>query len=148
MRFVDTNVFLRYLTADLANQSPQAIDLFLAIEAGHEQVQTSQVVVLEVVFTLQSFYRLPLENVRELLLPVIRLPGIHLSRKDFVESAFDLAIAKNIDFQDALNAVYMRALGLDEIYSWDRHFDRIDGITRIEPGSADPGGSQQPDHEA
>ncbi|MEX2426031.1 MAG: PIN domain-containing protein [Thermomicrobiaceae bacterium] len=138
MRFLDTNVFLRYLVADLPRQSPRATELFLAIERGEEQVQTSQVVVLETVFTLQKFYRLPLREVRDLLLPLIQFPGIRLAQKAFLESAFDLAIAKNIDFRDAFNAVFMRSLGLNEIYSWDRHFDRVDGIQRIEPGSAEP----------
>ena len=135
MRVVDANVFLRYLVADLDDPSHHATDLFLAIEAGYEQVQTSQVVVLEVVVTLQECYRLSLESVRDVFLPVIRLPGIRLSRKKFVEPAFDLAITKNIDFQDALNAVIMQSTGLTEIYSWHRHFDRVEGIARIEPGA-------------
>lgn len=135
MRFVDTNVFLRYLVVDLPEQSPRATELFLAIEQGHEQVQTSQVVVLEVVFTLQKFYRLPLSEVRNQFLPVIQLPGIRVAQKELFEPAFDLAISKNIDFQDAFNAIIMKSLDLAEIYSFDRHFDRIDGITRLEPGA-------------
>lgn len=135
MRFVDTNVFLRHLVADLPDQSPHATELLLTIERGDEQVQCSQVVILEVVFTLQKFYRLSLLEVKDLLLPVISLPGLRLPQKDLLEPAFDLAIEKNIDFQDALNVIIMHSLNLSEIYSWDRHFDRIDGISRIEPGS-------------
>lgn len=137
MRFLDTNVFLRYLVKDLPDQSPHATELLLAIEQGDEQVQTSQVVILEVIFTLQKFYRLSLIDIRDQFLPVIQLPRIRLAQKDLFEPAFDLAILKNIDFQDALNAVTMQYLGLTEIYSWDRHFDRVDGIQRIEPGAPD-----------
>ncbi len=116
----------------------------IAIEQGEEQVQTSQVVVLEAVFTLQKFYRLPLVEVRDKLLPLIQLPGIRLEQKDLFEPVFDLAIEQNIDFQDAFNVVIMRSLQLSEIYSWDRHFDRIDGITRIEPGADASGESESP----
>jgi uncharacterized protein len=136
LRFVDTNVFLRHLVVDLPDQSPYATELLLAIEQGEEQVLTSQVVVLEVVFTLQKFYRLSLAEIRDQFLPIIMLPGIRLSQKDFLEPAFDLAIAKNIDFQDAFNVIIMNSLDASEIYSWDRHFDRVEGITRIEPGSS------------
>ncbi|TVR76876.1 MAG: PIN domain-containing protein [Sphaerobacteraceae bacterium] len=138
MRFLDTNVFLRYLVADLPDQSPRSTELFLAIEQGEEQVQTSQVVILEVVFTLQRFYRLSLVDIRDQFLPVVQLPGIRLDQKEFLEPAFDLAILKNIGFQEALNVVIMQHLGLSEVYSWDRHFDRVVGIQRIEPGTPDP----------
>jgi uncharacterized protein len=134
VRFLDTNVFLRHLVADLPTQSSHATGLMIAIEQGEEQVQTSQVVVLEVVFTLQKFYRLSLVEVRDTFLPLIQLPGIRLDQKNLFEPAFDLAIELNIDFQDAFNVVIMRSLHLSEIYSWDRHFNRIDGIKRIEPG--------------
>ncbi len=138
MRFLDTNVFLRYLVVDLPGQSPRSTELFLTIEQGEEQVQTSQVVILEVIFTLQKFYRLSLVDIRNQFLPVVQLPGIRLDHKEFLEPAFDLAILKNIGFQDALNVVIMKHLGLTEIYSWDRHFDQVDGIQRIEPDTPDP----------
>jgi uncharacterized protein len=138
LRFVDTNVFLRHLVVDLPDQSRYATELLLAIEQGEEQVLTSQVVVLEVVFTLQKFYRLSLAEIRDQFLPIIMLPGIRLSQKDLLEPAFDLAIATNIDFQDAFNVMIMNSLDVSEIYSWDRHFDRVDGITRLEPGSSAP----------
>lgn len=136
MRFVDTNVFLRYLVVDLPDQSPRAIELFLAIEQGQQEIQTSHAVVLEVVFTLQKFYCLSLAEVRDQFLPVIHLPGVRVAQKDLFEPAFDLAISKNVDFQDAFNAIIMQSLDLAEIYSFDRHFDRIDGITRLEPGAS------------
>jgi len=38
-----------------------------------------------------------------------------------------------MSFADAYNARYMEKKGIGEIYSYDRDFDRLERITRIEP---------------
>jgi predicted nucleic acid-binding protein len=38
-----------------------------------------------------------------------------------------------LSYADAFNAAYMQSRGITEIYSWDTDFDRLPGITRIEP---------------
>lgn len=40
---------------------------------------------------------------------------------------------KNVDFVDALVAVRMGKSGMREVYSFDKNFDRLAGINRIEP---------------
>jgi predicted nucleic acid-binding protein len=45
----------------------------------------------------------------------------------------DIYAAQGIDFEDALAIAYMESAGISEIISYDRHFDRIEGITRCEP---------------
>lgn len=139
MRFLDTNVLLRHLVDDNPEQSHWATELLLRIESGEESVQTTQSVIFETIFTLYSFYKLSLDDVRDRIIPLIQLPGIYLEQKDYFEPALDIAIEKNIDFQDAFNAVFMQEHGLREVYSWDRHFDRIERITRVEPGTPSQG---------
>ena len=40
----------------------------------------------------------------------------------------------SIGFLDTnYNAAYMLAEGIPNIYSWDKDFDKIEGITRLEP---------------
>jgi predicted nucleic acid-binding protein len=38
-----------------------------------------------------------------------------------------------LSFADAFNIAYMQSHQLTEIYSWDKDFDRVPGITRLEP---------------
>ena len=48
--------------------------------------------------------------------------------------ALDIFAARpSLDFEDALSVAYMQNEGIAELYSYDRDFDRISGITRIEP---------------
>jgi len=96
-------------------------------------VRTADTVVFETDFTLQRFYRQPKEAIRDVLLPLIELPGIVLPGKRRFQKVFDLYVERNLSFADAYHAVLMRHLKLTEIVTWDRGFDRVAGIRRIEP---------------
>src|SRR5579864_3877387 len=131
--FLDTNILLRYLTEDNQQMARRAFDLLIRIERGEEKVITSSLVIFETVFTLQSFYKVPRREIKELLLPIISLRGIQLPEKSVFYKAFDLYVNQNISFADAYNAAYMMSEEIPNIYSWDKDFDKIDGIARIEP---------------
>ncbi len=45
---------------------------------------------------------------------------------------------KGLDFDDATSVATMRSLGIDKIVSFDRDFDGIDGISRLDPVDAIP----------
>jgi len=90
-------------------------------------------VVFEVVYTLQRSYRNPKAQIREALLPLLELPGIILPGKRRLRAVFDLYVESNISFADAYHAVLMKGAGIDQIVSFDREFDRVPGIERVEP---------------
>ena len=132
--FLDTNILLRYLTRDDEQKAQRALNLLIRVERGEEKIITSSLVIFETVFTLQSFYKVHRERIKELLLPIISLRGLQLPGKNIYYQAFDLYIGNNISFADAYNAAYILAEGIPNIYSWDTDFDRIEGIIRLEPG--------------
>lgn len=133
MRFLDTNVLLRYLTQDDDEKAEKALQLLLKVEQGEERIATSSLVIFETIFTLQSFYKVPRQHIKDLMLPLISLRGLQLADKRVYNQAFNLYITKNISFADAYNAAYMQSEGISDIYSWDTDFDKIEGVTRIEP---------------
>src|ERR1700692_3595490 len=105
--FLDTNILLRYLTRDDEQKAQKALNLLLKVEQGEEKVITSSLVIFETIFTLQSFYKVPRQRIKELLLPIISLRSLQLSDKRVYEQAFDFYTTKNISFADAYNAAYM-----------------------------------------
>jgi uncharacterized protein len=131
--FLDTNILLRYFTRDDEQKAQQALDLLIRVERGEEKITTSSLVIFETVFTLQRFYKVPRESIKELVLSIISLRGLHLPGKNVYYQAFDLYITKNISFADAYNAAYMLSEEISNIYTWDTDFDKIDGIVRLEP---------------
>jgi predicted nucleic acid-binding protein len=96
-------------------------------------VRITETVVFETVFTLQSFYRQPRTAIRDSLLPLINLEGIVLPGKRLVGRAFDLYVSTNLSFADAYHAAFAERLRSRQIVSFDRGFDRVPGLQRIEP---------------
>lgn len=133
MCFLDTNILLRYFARDNEQMFEKAVNLLLRIEQGEEKVITSSLVIFETIFTLQTFYKLSRKEISERLLSIISLRGILLADKSVFYKAFDIYGRYNISFADAYNAALMMSEEVFNIYSWDKGFDKIDGIARIEP---------------
>ena len=135
--FLDTNVFLRHLMGDNLELSPKATAILQEIEAGTLRVRVSHTVIFEVVFTMERSYGLTRAEIRDALLPLIELPGINLPGKRLIRDIFALYVERNIPFADASHAVLMLHEGIPDIFSFDRHFERIPGINRLEspPGN-------------
>ncbi len=131
--FLDTNILLRHLLQDHAEQSPRATALLARVEGSDLRVRTADTVIFETVFVLQRTYSVPRREIRDKLLPLIDLPAIELPGKRRMHKVFDLYVDLNISFADAYHAVLMEHLGLDEIITYDRGFDRVQGIRRTEP---------------
>ena len=139
MRFVDTNVFLRYLTGDDEIKAQACYELFQRVNQGEEELFTCEAIVSEVVYVLSSTrapYRLSHDEIRARLVPILTLRGLRLPQKRVYLEALDLyASSPYLDFEDALAVAHMQRQGIAEIVSYDRDFDRIAGIRRIEPST-------------
>ena len=133
LQFLDTNVLLRHLTADHAQYSPRATAYLETVERGEQQVRLADTVVFEAVFTLQRSYQVPKAEIRHALLPLLELPGVVLPGKRQWRRVFELYVDLNLSFGDAYHATMMERLGISEVVSFDREFDRIPTLTRVEP---------------
>ena len=134
-RFLDTNVFLRHLLGDDPERSRGATACFHAVEQGVARARTSDTVVFGMVFALERGHRRSKAEIRSALLPLLELPGIVLAGKRKFREVFRLYVDKNIPFADAHHAVMMRKLALSEVVSFDRDFNRIETVQRVEPDS-------------
>ena len=133
MRFIDTNLFIRYFTRDDEEKAQRVLSLLKRVESGEEKITTSSLVIFETIFTLESFYEVPKQQVKELMLPILNLKGLKLPDKGLYQQALDNYVKKNISFVDAFNATFILKKGIKEIYSYDEDFDKIRGIKRVTP---------------
>lgn len=137
MNFLDANIIIRYLTRDNEMKAEACYRLFQRIKLGEEEVVTCEAIVTEVAYVLTSSrapYRLSHSEVRDRLVPILNLRGLKLPRKRVILRAFDIyAAAPSLDIEDALAAASMEQQGISGIYSYDRDFDRVEGVRRLEP---------------
>lgn len=133
MRFLDTNIILRYLTLDNPSKAQKCETLFQRAASGKEVLFTSTLVIAEVVWVLEKAYKLSKTEISGLIQKILNTPHIECDEKDILMAAAGLYQLKNIDFIDAYNAVLMRAQKIEAIYSYDTDFDKIPPLRRIEP---------------
>jgi predicted nucleic-acid-binding protein len=132
-RTIDANVILRFLLDEPPGQAERCQMLLTRLHAGQEQVYLPEVVLSDVVWTLQSFYRWPRERIAHFAHDVVSTRGIRMSRQSLVRHALHIYVEQRVDFSDALIAAEMIDRGYDEIYSFDKDFDRMAQITCVAP---------------
>ena len=137
MRFLDTNIIIRFLTRDDPVKAAACYLLFQRVAAGAERLFTTKTIIAEVTYVLSSSrlsYQLTLQEIRDRLMPIIILDGLRMPQKEACVSALEIyASFPQLDFEDALAVAYMKQRGIDEIVSYDADFDQVDGIERLEP---------------
>ena len=132
--FVDTNLFIRYLTNDdpiLADRVEQLLD---DAATGSAQLVTTELVIAESVWVLESSYHLNHAQIAPLMRGILATPGIEVINGDLVGKALVMYELQNIDFVDAYIAALMEKQGITDIYSYDKkHLSRVKTINRKEP---------------
>lgn len=133
LRAIDANVILRFITADHPEMSPRCRDLFARVQQGEEVIFLPEAALSDVVWTLRSFYRWSTERIRQFVGDLLALDGVQMIRKGLAWEALSLFAEGSLDFSDALNLAEMGVIELNELYSYDRDFDRVERVTRFEP---------------
>jgi uncharacterized protein len=133
--FVDANIFVRILTGDDPQKAARSLALLQRAQQGDVRLITSESVIAEVDYVLasRSLYRVSRTSIAIALRSILADPSIELDHKESVLVALDLWQGSNLDFADCLAVEHVRRSELAGIYSYDRDFDRIPGIHRLEP---------------
>jgi hypothetical protein len=130
MRFIDANLFIyavlkpkKPLPAVVLRKKTAAKEIFLRVNAG-EPVMTTTVHLSEVANVLEDAAGIGFAC--DLLLAVMAKPSIDVrpvSADDYRES-IQRAQKYSVSINDALALIVMEQQGIDEIYTFDRHFER------------------------
>lgn len=125
---LDINVVLRFLLADDPVQSPKAKSLFQLAEAGKVRLFLSHVALAELVWTLDSFFEFPRQEIGTKLRGLVVHEGIDVEEQDVVLIALDRFAQVNADFPDC----YAASLALahtQSVASYDRDFRKFKDIS-------------------
>lgn len=132
--FVDTNLFIRYLTNDDPSKADRVEKLLDDAAAGKIRLVTAEMVITETVWVLESGYGLRNIDIAPLIRGILATPGLEVLNAALVTRAVELYETRNIDFVDGYIAAVMEKQGISELYSYDRkHVARLAGVTRKEP---------------
>jgi len=126
---LDTSVLIRYLTGDDPIRASRARRLLARAAAGEVELLVPPVVLAEIAWVLESYFRLARAEVAELLAAVMATPGLSVPDRPVLLAAIAAYREYGVDFTDAWIAEAARALGCPTVFTFERrHFARLKGI--------------------
>lgn len=132
---IDTDVIIRLIIGDDPVKQAAAVALFRRIEAMDIVVHGPDTVIADAVFVLSSprMYAMPRLEIRNVLAPLVRLPGFRLPNRRILLRALDSYATTRVDFGDAMIVAACERRGASVVYSYDHDFDRFPQMQRREP---------------
>ena len=132
--FVDTKVFIRYVTNDDPKKADRVERLLKLTIEGKAFLITNLMVIAELVWTLESYYGLSRSDIGEKLSLILNTPNLEVPESQRIMKALSLYVEENIDFIDAYNAIFVKEHGISSILTYDKkHFNRLSWLKRAEP---------------
>lgn len=123
---VDTNVLLRLLIRDDEVKKKACERLLEKARRKELYLYVLPVVVMEIVWVLEKYYKLDRKTVRELAEAVINTPELNVMIEDVFRKALKLYEEKNVKFADAVIGYWGVDQGFSGVYTYDeRDFKHI-----------------------
>jgi uncharacterized protein len=138
MRFLDANVFIyayykpkKQLTQKEKQMKEHAKNIITNVSQGKEEVLTSVVHVSEIVNILK--HGMPQDQLTVIIRGLFMLDNVTINdvTREAYFAATELGDDLKLEANDALAVDIMKTNDICEIYSFDEHFDKIEGITRL-----------------
>lgn len=127
--FVDTNILIRHLTGDPPDLAAHAT----AFLADADDLLLPDLIVAEMVYVLESFYEVPVDEVARLVRSVIAFPAIRTLDPSLLLRSLEVYETHRIDYAEAYLVASAETAGIDDIVSFDRSIERVTTVNRIEP---------------
>ncbi len=124
--FLDTNILLRYF-----EEMNVVVDFMMLVSKSSKTYVLPSVVISETAWTLQKFYKIPKEKVIKFVESIIAVDKFKIIYKYNFPNALYLYKNVNVKLTDCMIWSFMDKG--DQIVSFDKDFDKLPGIKRVEP---------------
>ena len=131
--FIDTNIFLRVLVQDDIKLAKDCIQLLKNVKEGKLKAVTNSLVLAEIVWTLQSFYKLSKRQTVRALKGILNLKGLTIRDQYNPQDAIFIYEKRKVKYIDAAIASIEQIMAKKWIIiSYDADFDKL-SVIRKEP---------------
>ncbi len=130
--FIDANIFLEVQLGQ--SRSKECEDFLSKLEAGDLRAFTSDFVIDSMVIIMES-RGVQTSKILRFLLALRASNGLSIYNHTFNDRilAANVMLKSNLTFDDAMVTVAVKALKVENVVSFDTHFDNVKGIKRAEP---------------
>ena len=128
---LDTNVLIRYLVRDDADQAEAARNLLEGLTEDHQGFICREVTT-EMVWVLERSYRFTREQIADVLLEMLATDGLAFENDRDVTHAVESYRLGGPDFADQVILSAANRNGAMPLYTFDRKFSRMYGTILLE----------------
>ena len=124
---IDTNVILRYLLDDHSRFSPKAGAFMEAVSKETKKAKIPAVVIVECIYVLEKFYKVPKKEIIDKLCRILNFKGIINPDKSAILKSLFMYQKSNVDIVDCILA----ALSASDqvVVSFDKDFEKLNAFT-------------------
>ena len=128
----DTNVVLRYLLKDVPEQYGKAEKVFEDVRTGKTKAVILESVLVECVYILLKFYKVPKRQVAESLIGLLQYKGVANRDKAELVAALQIFAQESIDIVDCVLLAKARH-GTGRLLSFDKDLNKLTQIPSDAP---------------
>lgn len=121
---LDTNAFLRFLLNDVSDQAEEVSKLFIKAKVKELEIFIPQIVVFEIEFALDKYYKFPKEEVIDKLSVLLVTSYVKVQDGDIFKEALELFKKTNLDFVDCFLQAYSKHKD-SQLFTFDKDLKQL-----------------------
>lgn len=125
MKAIDTNVLVRFLVRDDELQARTIYNIFKQAEADKEEFFVPLLVVLEMLWVLESVYKIPREEILDSLNELLLMPILKFEAQSVIQGFIFSAREGKVDLSDLLIAHSAKISGCECILTFDKRASKF-----------------------
>lgn len=129
--FIETSVFIRYLTKDDPDKFNDCVRLFERIEEGKLIPYVSNVVIMEIIFVLIGLYRFPKRKVLAAVADVLKMRNVVLIEKTNTKAGLKQFKSLQVKYGDCLIAAQVPQRS--RLLTYDADFRKFPSLAVASP---------------
>lgn len=120
----DANIFLRFLLNEIPSQVKKAEIIFGQAKKKEIEIIVPQIVIFEVHFTLDKYYKFDKKDITEKLRSLLSVDFFKINDQTIFLKALDLWVTKNISFSDAFLISFCEENN-GELFTFDKKLNKL-----------------------
>ena len=126
MKALDTNVLVRFLVKDDSDQAQIVYRLFKQAEADKNIFWISLIVLIEMLWVLDSVYHIPRKEILASLNELLQMPILKFEAQPAIHRFILLAPKTSIELSDVLIACAADLSGCDRVLTFDKKASKFE----------------------
>ncbi len=129
MRGIDTNILIRFLVGDDRLQAKKVYNIFKKTEANKKQLFVPLLVILELIWVLESVYEIARSDILAAINDLMLMPILKFERQSALQKITMAALDNKYDLADLLIAHAAQNQGCEVVITFDK---KASGYTLFE----------------